>query len=73
MTIGSVTPEASTIIVGILKVLFEQVPKIADWIRKGSEDDDSPLAEQVRTILPEESESERARRQLEAQAEENQE
>ena len=48
----------------ILKSAIEAVPSLIKYIVVPS-DDDSPLAEQVRRILPEEGESAKARKELE--------
>ncbi len=56
---------ASPLVMSILQALISAVPTIGRWISKGIEDDDSPLAEQVREILPEEGASANAVRILE--------
>lgn len=61
----STTPIASPFVLAILEGLIGLIPSLATWIEKGIEDDDSPLADQVRNILPVEGASAVARRKLE--------
>lgn len=56
---------APSLVLAILQALITALPQLATWLAKGLEDDDSPLAEQVRAILPEGSASAAARRALE--------
>lgn len=57
-----------TLALAILKSLLELVPALVPIVERGLEGDDSPLANQVRAILPEEGASAAARRELERRA-----
>lgn len=48
----------------ILRVLLVAVPAMADWIRDLTEGRTDPFSVRVRDILPEESESRKAEREL---------
>ncbi len=62
------TPIASPFVIAILQALISAIPEIATWIAKGIVDDSSPLADQVRALLPEDGASAAARRLLEGGA-----
>lgn len=56
---------STTLALALLETLIVHVPPLAAWIAKGLVGDDSPLADQVRAILPLESASGAARVELE--------
>lgn len=61
----SAASTARELAVALLPPLIQAVPELVGIFRKGVEGNDSPLADEVRRILPEEGASATARREIE--------
>lgn len=56
---------AEQVALKVLGVVLEAVPSLVGILARGVADDDSPIADAVRSMLPEEGASAAARRELE--------
>lgn len=61
------TKKAADVAVSLLKAAAELAPSVADLLRRGAAGGTDPLSRRVADILPEESESEKAARELRAE------